>query len=69
MKKRLFSAAGFCFFLMVGFSLQVGAFSELDLDKANEGCMHSQGSGCKLSGADMGASKMCQRKIGHSISQ
>ncbi|MDP7195948.1 MAG: hypothetical protein QF864_07130 [SAR202 cluster bacterium] len=49
--------------MMVGFSLQVGAFSELDLDKANEGCMHSQGSGCKLSGADMGASKMCQRCV------
>ena len=37
MKKQLFSVAGFCFFLMVGFSLQVGAFSELDLEKANEG--------------------------------
>jgi uncharacterized protein YjbI with pentapeptide repeats len=39
---------------MVGFSLQVGAFSELDLEKANEGCINSsQRSGCKLSGANL----------------
>ena len=54
MKKQLFSVAGFCFFLMVGFSLQVYAFSELDLEKANEGCINSsQGSGCKLSGVNL----------------
>ena len=60
MKKQLFSVAGFCFFLMVGFSLQVGAFSELDLEKANEGCIHIQGSGCKLSGANLTWTIFCK---------
>ena len=48
--KRSLSVVGLCFFLMVGFSGQVGAFSEEDLKKLKETgeCID-----CDLSGADL----------------
>ena len=53
--KRSLSVVGLCFFLMLGLSWEVGAFSEEDLEKleATGSCVKCDLSGVNLSGAGL----------------